>query len=189
MASRFVDTIQVATAALVALAAGVVVYTQGTITVAPNVDPAGGPSQIDFAGPSISLSETGTELLHALNFSCAGSGDILDPFPFCVAQLPSVISGSGVLLGPLDVECANFPTTANLDTYFGKGGIGDESSSGTQVLSANHPLTGTQTLVTVFSGSFIWNAADYLRIISDAQFVAAGTDCRVRGWVKDFYGE
>ena len=196
MASRFTDTIQVATAALVSLAAGVVLFTQGTVTIAPNVDPAGGPSQLNFAGDSVSLTESGVEVLHVLNYACSGSGGQSavgnTNYVFCAVPLPSVIAGSGLLLGNAQLECGDIDVTGQFDTYFGKSEFG-ETSSGTTTIAVNGAITGTGNAMSTNTGAWVWNGADYLRIIpknlSPIAFGVSTSDCRVRDVQSMFSGK
>ena len=94
-------------------------------------------------------------------------------------------------MGKAQLECGEIDVTGKFDTYFGKDAFG-ETSSGTTAIAVDAALTGTGNAMQTNTGTWVWNGADYLRIIPKNltyPFDVSTSDCRVRGHIRDFYGD
>ena len=85
------------------------------------------------------------------------------------------------------------PSKIEAENWFSKSGIADSTTSGITLININGVLTGSATAMQVSTGAHVWNGADFLSIVPKlidgaSHFTNSQTDCRIRGYIRDFYG-
>ena len=174
-------TLQVGTTALIAFTTGVIGVFAGTLQMR-------NAGQIDFRGPDVALTVTGAELLHLKRATCTGSGGKPN-YDFCAVYKPEVFTDSGTLLRTT-LECGGFgpATPGTVDLAFAKGVGGDPTVTGSQIITQRAAMVTTGGILTLFTGSTIWNGADILRVGTTTDFPAASADCVLQVESRDKYG-
>ena len=139
-------------------------------------------SEIDFRGADVIFSITGTDVMRVRHTSCTGTGG-LPKYDTCITSNP--LSSSGVITEAfLDLQNVPFNTAVTADCGFTKG---LETGSGVE-LANDHNVYGTGGLLAVFTGTTIWNGADYLKCALSVDPTASFT-ATLRTYYHDVLGQ
>ena len=173
------STLQIGTAALTALATGVMLYVSGIITTERSVNFA----PVSGVETGVTLQLNGVTQDKIVTTALTNTGGVA---AYDVLSLANPFGSTGALVG-ISVECGLVPKPMNIDVGFT---TAVKTATASTIAGLNNITLGTGSHIYVSSsGTTLWNGAYRLKVGSLTSVpTTTGNDCVLRYRGYDVYG-